>query len=107
MGLWQVPDAAALGLIEYPGKLGSDGKRPRFRFTSRQQRISSYLPEIDTALSAAGLGHAWLHRKIRGAPFVRRSPIEHMIAGGTDAIADVLRHINRIAMREALARHVR
>jgi hypothetical protein len=44
----------ALELIEFPGKLGKEGKRPRFRFTTRQQRIASYLPEIDAVLSAAG-----------------------------------------------------
>ena len=44
----------ALELIEFPGKLGMSGKRPRFRFTTRQQRITSYLPEIDAALVAAG-----------------------------------------------------
>ena len=54
MGRWHVPDAPALALIEYPGKLGASGKRPRFRFTTRQQRITSNLPEIDTALTAAG-----------------------------------------------------
>jgi hypothetical protein len=54
MERWRVPDASALELIEYPGKLGASGKRPRFRFTTRQQRITSYLPEIDTALTAAG-----------------------------------------------------
>jgi hypothetical protein len=41
MERWRVPDAIALELIEFPGKLGKDGKRPRFRFTTRQQRIAS------------------------------------------------------------------
>ena len=49
-----VPDATALELIEFPGKVGKEGKRPRFRFTTRQLRITSYLPEIDAALPAAG-----------------------------------------------------
>jgi hypothetical protein len=31
MERWRVPDAIALELIEYPGKLGASGKRPRFR----------------------------------------------------------------------------
>jgi hypothetical protein len=69
MERWRVPDASALELIEYPGKLGASGKRPRFRFTTRQQRITSYLPEIDTALTAAGKDPGWLHRKIPSAPF--------------------------------------
>ncbi len=43
MERWRVPDAIALELIEFPGKLGKEGKRPRFRFTTRQQRIASYL----------------------------------------------------------------
>ena len=50
------------------GKLGALGKRPRFRFTTRQRRITSYLPEIDAALAAAGKDRAWLHRKARNAP---------------------------------------
>jgi hypothetical protein len=32
-----------LELIKFPGKLGKEGKRPRFRFTTQQQRITSYL----------------------------------------------------------------
>jgi hypothetical protein len=47
MERWRVPDATALELIEFPGKLGASGKRLRFRFTTRQQRIGSYLPEMD------------------------------------------------------------
>ena len=45
----------------------ASGKRPRFRFTTRQQRITSYLPEIDAALAAGGKDQAWLHRKIQGS----------------------------------------
>ena len=47
MERWHIPDATALELIEFPGKLGVSGKRPRFKFTTHQQRITSYLPEID------------------------------------------------------------
>ncbi|HEX4171259.1 MAG TPA: hypothetical protein VHY82_02130 [Acetobacteraceae bacterium] len=102
MERWRVPDATALELIEFPGKLGKEGKRPRFRFTTRQQRITSYLPEIEAALDAAGRDHAWLHRKIAAKPFGRKTPIEHMVAGGMDAMADVLRALNQEAMRIAL-----
>ena len=104
MERWRVPDAVALELIEFPGKLGKEGKRPRFRFTTRQQRITSYLPEIDAALEAAGKGHDWLHRKIAAKPFGRRTPIEHMLAHGMDGMADVLRALNQEAMRMALRR---
>jgi hypothetical protein len=38
MERWRIPGAMALELIEFPGKLGASGKRPRFRFTTRQQR---------------------------------------------------------------------
>ena len=69
MERWHVPDATALELIEFPGKLGASGKQPRFRFTTRQQRITSYLREIDAALAAAGKDQAWLHRKIQARPF--------------------------------------
>jgi hypothetical protein len=102
MEQWRVPDAAALELIEFAGKLGKEGRRPRFRFTTRQQRITSYLPEIEAALAAAGKDHAWLQRKISATPFDRRTPIEHMLAHGLDGMADVLRALNQEAMRIAL-----
>jgi hypothetical protein len=85
MERWHVPDATALELIEFPGKLGASGKRPRFRFTTRQQRITSYLPEIDAALAAAGKDQAWLHRKIQGRP-----PLEHIVTHGMEGMAEVL-----------------
>ena len=101
---WRIPDATSLELIEFAGKLGKNGKRPRFRFTTRQQRITSYLPEIDAALAAAGKDKNWLHRKIEAAPFMRRSPIEHMLARGTAGMSDVLQRLNWEAMRAALTR---
>ena len=104
MERWRVPDASALELIEYPGKLGASGKRPRFRFTTRQQRITSYLAEIDTALTAAGKDPAWLHRKIPEAPFSRLTPIEYMVTHGMDGMEDVLHLLNRTAMRVALTK---
>jgi hypothetical protein len=103
----RVHDASALELIEYPGKLGASGKRPRFRFTTRQQRITSYLPEIDAALSAAGRDQRWLHRKIRTAPFSGCTPIESMVAHGMDGMATLLQLLNREAMRVALAQRGR
>ena len=104
MERWHIPDATALELIEFPGKLGASGKRPRFRFTTRQQRITSYLPEIDAALSAAGKDQTWLRRKIQRSPFSRRTPIEYMVAHGMDGMADVLQLLNRAVMQAALAR---
>jgi hypothetical protein len=102
MERWQVPDATALALIDYPGKLGAAGKRPRFRFTTKQRRITSYLAEIDAVLAAAGKGVVWLHRRISGPPFSRRSPIDHLVAEGMDGATDVLRLLNRMALRAAL-----
>jgi hypothetical protein len=104
MERWHVPDATALELIEFPGKLGKEGKRPRFRFTTHQQRITSYLPEIDAALSAAGKDQTWLHRKIQRSPFSRRAPIEYMVAHGMDGMADVLQVLNRAVMQVALTK---
>jgi hypothetical protein len=102
MEKWSIPDATSLELIEFAGKLGKNGKRPRFRFTTRQQRITSYLPEIEAALAAAGKDQNWLHQKIAGAPFIRRSPIQHMLVHGTAGMSDVLQRLNREAMRAAL-----
>src|ERR1700760_1160854 len=104
MERWRVPDAVALELIEFPGKLGKEGKRPRFRFTTKQQRITSYLPEIDAALVAAGRDPAWLHRKIPAAPFSRQTPIELMVSRGMEGMGDVLQVLNRAAMRVALGK---
>jgi len=102
MQRWGVPDAQALALVGYPGKLPKSGKRPRFRFSTRQQRLTAYLPELDAALDAAGKPPDWLRRRTRGAPFAGKSPLEHMIAGGPDAAAAVLRTLHRIALRTAL-----
>jgi hypothetical protein len=102
MERWRIPDATALELIGFPGKLRASGRRPRFRFTTRQRRITSYLPEIDAALAAAGKDPAWLHRKIQTAPLLGRTPVESMTAHGMDGMADLLRLLNRAAMRAAL-----
>jgi hypothetical protein len=104
MERWHVPDATALELILFPGKLGKDGKRPRFRFTTLQLRITSFLPEIDAALTSAGKDPTWLHRKIQPPPFSRRTPIEHMVAHGMDGMADVLHVLNRAVMKAALGK---
>jgi hypothetical protein len=104
MESWCVPNATALELIEFPGKLGASGKRPRFRFTTRQQRITSYLPEIDAALAAAGKDQAWLHRKIQAPPFSRGTPLEHMVTHGMEGMAEVLQILNRAVLRAALAK---
>lgn len=104
MERWNVPDATALELIEFPGKLGKEGKRPRFRFTTRQQRITSYLPEIDAALAAAGKEVAWLHRAIAATPFSCRSPLDHMVARGMAGMTDVLQALNRMALRASARR---
>jgi hypothetical protein len=101
MERWRVPDAPALELIGFPGKLGKEGKRPRFRFATRQKRITSCLPEIDAALAAAGRDPAWLHRKIQAAPFSRQTPIEFMVSHGMEGMADVLQILNRVVMRVA------
>jgi len=103
MERWNVPDTIALELIEFPGKLGASGKRPRFRFTTRQRRIASYLPEIDAALAASGKDHNWLHRNLQAPPFSRRTALEHMVANAMEGMADVLQLLNRAVMRAALA----
>jgi hypothetical protein len=104
MKKWRIPDATSLELIEFAGKLGNNGKRPRFRFTTRQQRITSYLPEIDAALAGARKDQNWLHRQIETAPFMRRSPLQHMLVRGTVGMSDVLQRLNQEAMRAALTK---
>jgi hypothetical protein len=87
MERWRVTDAAALELIDRPGKVGSSGKRPRLRFSTRQKRVTSYLAEIDRALASAGRNHLWLHRKIKGAPFSGRAPVQQVIARACSGLA--------------------
>ncbi len=79
---WGLPDAKALELIGYSGRLGRDGKRPHFRLSTRQQRVLRYLLEIDGALRAVhGTPGPWLQRKLAGAPFQGRAPIDFMTGG--------------------------
>jgi hypothetical protein len=50
---WNVRDSQALELIGYPGKLGRNSKRPRFRLTARQTKVLGFLLENDEAFRAA------------------------------------------------------
>jgi hypothetical protein len=103
MERWRVPGVEALELIEFWGKTGKSGRRPRFRLNTKQQRTLSYLTEIDAALNAAGEEAGWLHRKVRGKPLSGRSPLAYMIEGGQEAMADVLRVLAGKALRASLA----
>ncbi|HET8637342.1 MAG TPA: hypothetical protein VFL96_10865 [Acidobacteriaceae bacterium] len=103
MARWKVSDQMALDLIGFPGKVGRSGKRPRFRFSTKQRRITSYLAEIDAALDAIGRDPSWLHRRSRAA-LSGQSPIDHMISAGESGVAEVLRVLNHAAMKAALAR---
>lgn len=97
-----MPDAVALELIQFPGKIGKSDKRPRFRFTTKQGRLTSYIAEIDAALATTERDPAWLHRKSRSAPFSGKTPLHHMVQQGEAGMADVLRELNRGALRAAL-----
>jgi hypothetical protein len=90
----QIPDADALALIGYPGKIGPSGKRPRFRLTTRQARLARYLPEIEAALRAAGQAPAWLQRRNRAVPFSGRAPVELMAEREGEGAAEVLQSLN-------------
>ena len=101
MERWRVPDAMALDLIEFPGKIGASGKRPRFRFATRQQRITSFLVELNSALAAAGQDPTWLHRKNRAPPFNGRTPLSLML-GGRSGLGDVLRFLQGVVLQRSL-----
>jgi hypothetical protein len=96
-----VPDAMALDLIEFPGKIGASGKRPRFRFVTRQQRITSFLVELNSALAAAGQDPTWLHRKNRAPPFNGRTPLSLMLSGRS-GLGDVLRFLQGVVLQRSL-----
>jgi hypothetical protein len=102
MERWRVPDAAALELLDYPGKIGASGKRPRFRFSPGQKRITSYLPEVDSAMTASGKDIGWLHKKNRVRPFEGRTPIAFMVETGVEGMGEVLRTLTEAALRRSL-----
>jgi hypothetical protein len=102
MERWQVPDPLALELIEFPGKAPRAGKRPRFRFLTRQQRITHYLAEVEAALAMLDCDRGWLHRPMRAAPFDGRTPIETIRRDPMAGSAAVLGFLHRTAMRRTL-----
>jgi hypothetical protein len=84
---WRVSDAPALELIGYEGKLPTTERRPRFRLSAEQARTVSAMLEVDTALAAAGVDAAWLHRRSDEMP---RSPLDLMRAGAMDEVLHLL-----------------
>jgi hypothetical protein len=98
----QIPDAEALELIGYPGKAGRAGQRPRFRLSSRQTRLASYLPEVEAALRAIGESSAWLKRKNKAPPFGGRAPLEWMAEQNGQGVAKVLQFLNLALLRRSL-----
>jgi hypothetical protein len=98
----QLPDAEALELIAYAGKIGPSGKRPRFRLSTRQTHLAFYLPEIEAALQAIGEAPGWLVRPNRSAPFRGRSPVKLMAERDGEGMGDVLQFLNRAVLRRSL-----
>lgn len=97
-----IPDAGALELIGYPGKLPASGKRPRFRLTTLQTRRVNSLKELGTALEAINEAPAWLRRRNHSPPFAGHTPLEIMIAGGAEGIREVMETVTRLALRRSL-----
>jgi hypothetical protein len=95
-------DAEGLELIGYAGKIGGSGKRPRFRLSTRQTHLASYLSAIAAALQSIGEEPAWLHRRNRAAPFTGRTPIKVMIDSNGVGAAEVLQFLNRAVLRKSL-----
>jgi hypothetical protein len=98
----QIPDADALELIGYPGKIDASGRRPRFRLTTRQTRLAAFLPEIEAALKAVGQEPVWLRRRNRAAPFSGRAPVRLMAERSGEGAAQVLQFLNRAVLRKSL-----
>ena len=98
----QLPDAEALELITYAGKIGPSGKRPRFRLSTRQTHLASCLPEIEAALQAIGETPGWLVRRNRSVPFRGRSPVKLMAERDGEGMGDVLQFLNRAVLRRSL-----
>jgi hypothetical protein len=105
MDHWGVGDAAALELIDEPGRLPAAGHRPRFRLTADQTRRLEYLLDIDATLNESwGPADAgkWLARKNPAPEFSGRSPLEHMILSGLPGIAEVLRFLHHWGLKQSL-----
>jgi hypothetical protein len=102
MERWGVDDARALKLLEFSGKIGKSGKRPRFRFSPHPKRLTTYLAEIDAALTEAGLEPAWLAKPNRSAPFKGKAPLAYMIRGGIEGMGETHHFLNRVVLRAAL-----
>ena len=104
MEQWGIPDATALELIGFAGKIGKSGKRPRFRLNTQQVQLLEYLHELGRA---AGMAHcsasAWLDCRQRTVPMNGRTPLETIMQDGATTIPILLRNLNRDAMRKALA----
>jgi hypothetical protein len=94
---WRVSDEQALELISYEGKLPTTGQRPRFRLSAAQARTVSTLFEIDSALTAAGIDPAWLHKPSEQMP---RSPLDLMRAGAMD---EVLHSLTQATLQASVA----
>jgi len=102
MERWGVDDPVALELIGFAGKIGKAGKRPRFRFLPHHQRVTTYLAEIDAALTTIREDGTWLVRKQRSPPFGRQTPLAFMLAKGLDGMDETLRFLHRSVWRMAL-----
>jgi hypothetical protein len=92
-------------LAEVPlavGKIGPHGQRPRFRLSTRQACLASYLPAIDAALQAIGEAPAWLQRRNRAAPFCGRAPLEWMTERDGEGAAEVLHFLSFAVLRRSL-----
>jgi hypothetical protein len=97
-----IPDADALSLIDFPGKLPASGKRPRFRLTTRQTRLANALVEVGVALEAVGETPAWLRQRNRSAPFSGRTPLAVMVASNGESIGEATRFRTRLALRRSM-----
>jgi hypothetical protein len=102
MERWAIPDAAALGLIEFAGKMGKLGARPRFRFGPHQRQLTAYLAEIDAAMTILGEDPGWLGKRNRASPFSGQTPFKFMVESGEEGIAETLHYLNKAVLRSAL-----
>ena len=104
MEQWGIPDATALELIGFAGKIGKSGKRPRFRVNTQQVQLLEYLQELGRAAETTYCrASAWLGRHQRGTPMNGTTPLETIMQDGATTIPILLRNLNRDAMRKALA----
>jgi hypothetical protein len=87
----QLPDTEAL----------ESGKRPRFRLSTHQTHLATYLPEIGVTLQALGGAPGWFVRRNRSVPFRGRAPVKLLAERDGGRLGDMLQFLHHAVLRRS------